>query len=130
MSPFLQAATLYESCDFGSTLEEDLEFHCLHGYVINTPSCFMLARAVRRDSAPYAPRDFSRIEDADTWLVWCMAGDIREAMEFAPVVPSIKWVAFARNSVLVFHPFAKIRARIVGAHSLPHVPKRILPRLA
>lgn len=134
MTPFEKASRLYEG-ETECTLAGDLEFHLRHGYVVNTPALFMLARAVRRDSAPYGPSDRQAWASCDTWLVWCMAGDIREAMAFAPCHPRIKWVAFARKGTIKFHEFQKIRTRLLqsgGQNPLKpsYVPKSISSWLA
>lgn len=135
MTPYEQAVKLYEGDD-ECTLMDDLAFHLVHGYVVNTPTLFMLARPVVRASAPYGPKDFFAWDACDAWLVWCMAGDIREAMRFAPDCPRIKWVAFARRGVIRFHPFQKIRTAILHRgwisplKVVPHDPKQVLQRLA
>jgi len=112
MTPYEQAAALYESGEVDSTLAADMEAHGLHGYILSTPTCFLLARAVPKSQAPYDISAVYPLEECDTWLVWAMAGDIREAMAFAP--PTMKWIAFARKGVLRFHRFQNVKRKLLG----------------
>jgi hypothetical protein len=63
----------YESA--GLNFPQDLCLHLRHGWVIVSPSLFLMGRPVRR-SAPYdLLNDISHtFTDPDAWLVWAAAG--------------------------------------------------------
>src|SRR5689334_6772592 len=46
MTPFLQAAAVYEREPCARTFEEDLYLHLMHGTVISTPEVFAMVRPV------------------------------------------------------------------------------------
>ncbi len=109
-TPWDEVEALYDSGRGIRSMMDDIAFHGTVGYIMSTPTCFLMARAVRRDAAPYSMRDSFPLDECDTWLVWAMAGDIREAMQFAP--PTMKWIAFAREERLRFHDFNKLRRKL------------------
>lgn len=111
MSPYEEVQEVYSQSDEGFSLCDDIEFHAKHGYILSTPTCFLLARAVVKRFLPYGQDETFLSEECDTWFVWAMAGDIREAIEFAP--PTMKWIAFARKGVLRFHRFQNVKRKIL-----------------
>lgn len=87
MTPVERAAAVYQREDCARTFREDLEAHLLNGYVLSTPTAFVMARPVRHD----APREelvnpwhvFPRGE-WDAWMVYLAAGDLAEFWRCEP----------------------------------------------
>ena len=108
MIPIHRIQSLYAGAEWN--LADDILFHAEHGYILSTPTCFLLARAVPKSAAPYDAQKVFPLSECDTWLVWAMAGDISEAMAFAPY--AMKWIAFARRDGIRFYGFQKTRSKL------------------
>jgi len=86
-------------------LDEAILAHCENGYILNTPTAFLLARAVERSASALEISDpWKKFpESSDCWFVWAASGNITEILEFIPYKK--KWVAWARDDVLHFREF-------------------------
>lgn len=110
MTPYEQAARVYQTEPCARTFTEDVEAHLMNGFVFSTPAYFLMFRPVVR-SAPEAlildpTHRFSRIL-CDTWMVWLFAGDMAAAWERQPF--PLPWVAYQRKNELRFLPLGAIK---------------------
>lgn len=85
MTPFERAAHWHLEHGGDEPLRNVVEAHFLGGYVFNTPTAFLMGRAIR---AEWVDED---MEDAwltdskpDCWHVWLFAGDLAEALRMIP----------------------------------------------
>lgn len=111
MTPYEQAAQVYEQEESARPFWEDLQAHLLYGWVMSTPELFLMARQVKRDwpdellKNPWAIDD-----DGDCWHVWLAAGDLSKVKEFIPY--PLPYLSYERVNVLRSMPFDKACRRI------------------
>ncbi len=99
MTPFDQAAEVYEREPCASTFEQDLIAHMRNGYVFSTPRYFIMGRPVdsqAEDALLLNPEH--KFERIDAWLVWLYAGDIQQALSILP--HDLPYVLFQRKNEL------------------------------
>jgi hypothetical protein len=110
MTPVEQAAAVYEREDCARTFKEDLEYHLLNGWVINTPTLFIMARPVERYGPPSLIVDPSHVfENPDCWHIYLQAGNVNEVWKFD--VHQFPWVSFERRNRLRFYRSKEIHDR-------------------
>lgn len=105
MTPVERAAAVYEREECARTFREDLEAHLLNGYVISTPTAFVMGRPVRHD----APREeivnpwhvFPR-GGWDAWMVYLAAGDLAEFWRCEPF-PLARVIYERQNALRCFN---------------------------
>lgn len=103
MTPFEQAAKVYDRESCVRSFTEDVELHFLHGFVHSTPDFFIMGRPVVRAAAPALilnpSHPFARAE-CDAWMVYLAAGDLGKAWQVLPW--PLPWLVFERNNELRF----------------------------
>ncbi|HWB05284.1 MAG TPA: hypothetical protein VG796_19785 [Verrucomicrobiales bacterium] len=106
MSPYLQAAAVYEQEPCARTFEHDLFLHFLHGTVWSTTDGFVMLRPVRRDWPLAWLHDPARTDPAgDAWWIWLLAGNPSRLWSLHPPKP---WIGFERKNVPRFYPFHRL----------------------
>ena len=113
MTPIRQAMEVYERESCARPFTEDLEAHLLGGYVIATPSVFLMARPVPVSADPadiLNPYMTWPRTQCDAWHIWLAAGDMREFPKHLPWMT--KWVCFERKNVLRWRRFAPLLRRL------------------
>ncbi len=113
MTPIQHAIELYRREPSARPFQDDLEAHLLHGYVINTPTVFLMFRGVPADAPPKLicnPYVTWPQLQCDAWHIWLAAGDVREFSKYAPW--PTKWLCFERKNVLRWRRFAPLVARL------------------
>jgi hypothetical protein len=111
MRPIDRARAVYEQEWCARPFEEDLRLHLRNGYVFNTPTLFMMGRPVSSDARPALIVDPAVTFDApDAWLVYLLAGELREAVRFIPY--PLEKIGLERNNVLKFYGFEYFTKRI------------------
>lgn len=113
VTPFQRAREVYESEPCARTFEEDLLWHFRLGWVVSTPTLFLMARQVCRDW----PRE--RLQSpwyvhprGDAVWLWLLAGDMREAWGAAPW-PGVSWVGWERGNKPRFWPRKNLFAKVI-----------------
>jgi hypothetical protein len=93
-----------------------LELHLRCGYVLNTPTCFALARPVCRawgDSIISDPRVWDTGGKADCWHITFFAGDMEEGFAHLPF--DLPFISFERgDGRLRCEDFKTVKARIIS----------------
>ena len=115
MTPVERAAEVYRLEPCARTFREDLEAHLLNGYVLNTPTCFLMARPVERmalESFIVDPWHIFPPEQCDCWHIYLCAGDMLEALGFAPY--PLPWLSWERKNKLRFWPWDKACPRVAS----------------
>ncbi len=112
VTPFQRAREVYENEPCARTFEEDLHWHLRLGWVISTPTFFLMVRQVRRDWPIQQLRMPWQVHPrGDAMWIWLLAGDMREAM-VSEAWPAFEWVGFERENdprwVLREKLFAKV----------------------
>ncbi len=98
VTPFQRARQVYESEPCARTFEEDLHWHFRLGWVISTPTMFLMVRQVRRDWPISQLRMPWQVHSrGDALWVWLLAGDIREALTAADW-PPFDWLGWEREN--------------------------------
>lgn len=111
MPPVEQAKAVYDREWCARPFEEDLRLHLLNGYVFSTPEVFVMGRPVDSAARPALIVDPSvRFDDPDAWLVYLLAGNLREALRFIPY--PLPKIGLERGNILRFHWFADFTRRI------------------
>lgn len=115
MSPFEQAALLYQSLDAPLSFGQVVEAHALHGgTVIMRPDLFLVARPILSEWDEASILDPEIVaENPDCWHVFMAAGSARKAiLEAVPFW--LPLISFHRRGRFVICPadklFDKIRA--------------------
>lgn len=121
MTPFEQAASIWESEPCANTFEHDLLAHMQHGYVFSTPESFIMGRPVMRSASPVELFDiefkFPRSVH-DAWFVWTFSGDIAHALRFLPY--RLPWVIFQRKNDLRTYPMERFESFLYNGSKQPH----------
>jgi hypothetical protein len=113
LSPYEQAARVYELEPCARPFVEDLEAHLFNGYVFNTPDLFVMGRAVdssAEQSAIVNPWHTFAREQCDAWLVYLAAGDLRQLITLFPY--PLPKIGFERINKLRFYRFQEFTATI------------------
>lgn len=109
MTALQQAEQVYrtERCD--RSLIQDLALHNRTGYTLVTATCIAAARPVRKDAREADVLNPSVVfpEGRDAWLVWIVAGDIREAIAALPY--ELPWIGWQKKNRLRWHRLADFR---------------------
>ena len=94
------------------TFREELEAHLLHGFVLSTPTAFVMGRPIRADSPHELQADpWHVFKEPDCWLVWLAAGDLASIWHLVPY--PLPWLAWARREgALRFYPFAAVAKKL------------------
>ena len=109
-------AALYRSGAWGhgDTFERDLDAHRKHGYIIDTPECFIMWRTVW----PLWSLEEMRTPElvypkGHTAWVWAAAGDIKAAADAAlQVTPDVRFVGYDRRGKTRFWHLNDVLYRI------------------
>lgn len=109
-TPFEQAQLVYKYDHLPRSFPEDLSLHLHFGWVISTPTVFLMGRPVKHD-APYSQITDPAVsfENPDCWFVYLCAGNIRDALRLAPW--PLPFVAWDRDNVLRVFPFEKVAGK-------------------
>lgn len=113
MRPRDQARAVYQQEWCARTFEEDVEAHRQHGYIIDTPEGFAMARPVPKDAwaqeivNPW--RNWLR-ENCDAWLIYLMAGDLSVMRRWLPY--ELPWIGWERGNVLRWHSWESVKKRL------------------
>jgi hypothetical protein len=123
MKPIERAMQVYQLEPCARTFGEDLRLHLLNGYVFNTPTMFLMGRPVSSDAAPRLIVDPAvSFDRPDAWLVYLLAGDLREALDFIPY--PLEKICLERLNKLRFYGFEyltrRIRARFSHEKQVTH----------
>ena len=111
MKPIERAKAVYEMEWCARPFEEDLRLHLLNGYVFSTPTMFLMGRPVSSDASPRLIVDPAVVFDKpDAWLVYLLAGSLREALEFIPY--QLPKICLERSNVLRFYGCEYLTCRI------------------
>lgn len=126
MTPKEEVAVLYELYRQPRSFARDIYLHTLSGYVIDTPTAFLMGRPVCRDAPEEAIRDpaisFSRWA-ADCWFIFAFAGDIGEMLHLAPYeLPYVGWSR--RNGAIRWYTCAEALARVKRYETNRHFAQR------
>jgi hypothetical protein len=93
MSPVRLAKRL-----LGDSWLDDLEGHLLHGYVISTPSAFLMGRPVPYGADVIDAWEQWDLEECNAWFVWMGVGDPQALLDLMPVpLPWIGWCRIGRD---------------------------------
>lgn len=112
-----RAAAVYDKERCARSFEEDLILHMRSGYVISSPTVFLVGRAVVKDADPDLILDPARQFDApDCWLIWLAAGDIKEFFRYMPYY--LPFMAWQKRNILRFYKTEEVRKRICGTYTL------------
>lgn len=86
------------------------------GWVMSTPSAFIMAKPVNRFMAERIDDPWYTFhrDEQDTWLVWLAAGDMAEFFRFCPY--PLSWLAWARRDRLRFWRFESIQHKVISYH--------------
>jgi hypothetical protein len=108
MTPIDQARAVYSQEWCARTFDEDLALHLSGGYVFSTPTMFLMGRPVRSDAPPdEIVNPAVSFSGPDAWLVYLLAGSLREALEFIPY--PLPFVGWERANILRFHAMDRVR---------------------
>ncbi|GAT33285.1 hypothetical protein TSACC_21698 [Terrimicrobium sacchariphilum] len=106
MSPVDTIRAMYRAQPTRWAFAEELDGYLSHGWVINSPECFLMGREVRRDGTHEQITDPWFIFDKpDAWFVAAYAGKVNTALTLIPF--RHRWVGWERGlkSGLRFHDF-------------------------
>lgn len=102
MTAYERAARWHLAHCPGVAFREILEAHLFRGYVISSPTRFVLGRQVCRDWPEDRILDpWDVAADGDAWHVWLWAGTVRDWREVVPF--PLPWLCFHRGARLRFH---------------------------
>lgn len=106
MTPIQKAKLMYEGMARRS-FWQDVNTLTHDGYVVSTPELFLMAFAVKSESFDEDTIQLMhRDPEGDTWFVWCLVGDMRQALCMIPHPK--KYIGFARRRVLKLYEFEEI----------------------
>lgn len=93
------------------------------GYVVSTPTLFMMFRPIRRDASDEEIRNARhRFADPDCWLVWEAGGYLPSLLALFPF--KLPYLAFYRRADPVLHvyPIDRFRALVSAGARTHHAP--------
>jgi hypothetical protein len=126
VTPREAAADLYLQYRQPRTFEEDVAFHEVSGYVIETPTAFLMGRGVDRFTDPECircPHVIYPRSRQNAWFIWVFAGDITEMLRLAPYwLPDVGWIR--RNGRIRWYPCDLALKRVwrVAGHRINMAP--------
>lgn len=111
MTPAERAALVYRQEECRRTFAEDLDAHLLNGWVISTPTVFVMARTVdsKRPAAEIV-NPWVKHERPDCWMIYLFAGDLREAIRFFPY--ELPKIAFERENRLRYYALSDFLSKL------------------
>ncbi len=110
MSPYVQAATLHNAAGMAHSFAEAIEAHAMGGYVLITPSLFLLGRRVGTEWTDAELLDpWLTCPSGSAWHVHLAAGDLREALRLLPY--RLPWLSYFHNGNKRLMPLARFEAR-------------------
>lgn len=118
LSPFQQAAAVYDREPCARSFAEDLELHLLNGWVASSPGYFVMARPVPSAADLERVRDPAWLwpaEDCDAWWIYLAAGDLAAACRCIPF--PLEFMGFERKNQSRFLPFGSAVRRLSRARS-------------
>ena len=130
MTPVWMAAAVYEAEPCARSFREDLEAHLQNGYVISTPTAFVMGRPVDSGADPAQivdPWHEFDPEECDAWLVYLAAGNIADVLRQEPF-PLTFFMWERKNVLRRFHAktvkrlcshFALSQPSFSGRHTAP-----------
>lgn len=83
-SPVERAAKVYKTEPCARTFRQDLEFYLINGWVVSTPSVFVMARPVQSGATQLEITGQRIFTETDAWLIYLLAGDMAEAWRYLP----------------------------------------------
>jgi hypothetical protein len=127
LTPYEQAARVYEQEPCARPFVEDLEAHLYNGYVFNTPALFVMGRAVISSAEPSLIVDpWHRFpqEKCDAWLVYLAAGDLRSLLAMFPY--PLPQIGFERTNKLRFYRFCECTTRLYRKCTITKTSSEVL----
>lgn len=113
-TPFERAQLVYKHEPCLRSFPEDLSLHLHFGWVISTPTVFLMGRPVRHDAHYSQIIDPSHtFDDPDCWFVYLCAGRLRDVFRFLPW--PLPFVCWERNNNLRVFPFGVVFSRVGGS---------------
>lgn len=107
MTPFEQAAAVYDREPCARNFEQDLLLHLQFGYVVSTPEAFAMVRRVRHDWPDERLREpCATAADGDCWFVWLLAGDLALTTRWLPC--ELPWLGYERNNRVIVRRVDKL----------------------
>ena len=107
MTPFDQAAAVYDREPCARTFEADLLLHFQHGYVVSTPEAFAMVRRVNHDWPEDRLRQpWETHPQGDCWFVWLLAGDMALTTRWLPC--ELAWLGYERQNRVIVRQSAKL----------------------
>jgi hypothetical protein len=111
MTPYEQAARVYEREPCARSFQADLEAHLFCGWVVSTPLFFVMGRRVmKRWPAEMTLNPHYTHPQGDGWHVWLAAGDLRAMWAALPA--ELEWISYERRNVLRVARLARLRSRV------------------
>lgn len=111
MSPYEQALNVYRTEPCARTFENDLAAHLQHGYVLNTPTVFVMCRPVRRSASPERiVNPWVYVWAPDCWHFYLYAGSLIEGIKHLPYF--LPYCSFERNNKLRFYRFDRLLLKL------------------
>lgn len=114
LTPYQRAQAVYLAEPCARPFAEDLQWHLRLGWVVATPTLFMLARRVRHDwpdSRLLSPWYVDPNGDA-VWI-WLMSGDMAEAVTSVPWPDEVRWVGWERGNCPRWHARENLLANLL-----------------
>lgn len=106
-SPVAAALQVYREEPCARTFHEDLWLHLCYGYVLSTPTTFVMCRPVCSSAPLDQVVDPRRVFEApDCWHIYLLAGDFDEALTHLPY--ELKYVSWERDNKLRRYPLQKL----------------------
>jgi len=95
MTPYDQAAQLYREQPQPRTFGEDLVAHMKTGWVISTPTSFVMGREIMlQGNRDLIADPWYQFQHGDCWLIYLFAGELPNILDFIP--HKRDWIAFQR----------------------------------
>lgn len=103
-NPFQEAQAFYKRDPGKRTFPEDLVLHLQYGWVVSSPTVFLMGRPVVRGADVALILEPShKFENPDAWLVWFAAGaDPISCLHLMPFY--LPYVGWEKNNRLRFYP--------------------------
>lgn len=112
ISPYDEAALVYQREPCARSFEEDLDLHLRFGYVFSTPHAFIMGRAVSRAGDPSdIVNPAFQFDAPDTWWIYLAAGDLREFFLREPY--PLPWVGWEIRNKPRFYSMDRVKERIL-----------------
>ena len=106
---------VYEREECASTFLDDLAAHLQWGYVINTPTCFVMARPVLAEAPhPLILDPYVEFTCYNTWFIYCVAGNMSEMFQHIPF--TLTWIAWEKRNKFKKYDYERTRQRLFTAN--------------